>query len=106
MKNPSRACLLLISLAVPALLLTGCGTRSVEYDLRVTYNPDMSVTVEKRVRYLTTGMDTSAALVTIGRDERGNPTLTIENYRSEDMGARAISEGFKAVQAVAGAAKP
>lgn len=95
----------LIAAAVCMIVMNaGCATRSVEWTRTVTTHPDNTVVEENHVSYNNTGFDTSTGLVEVSRDEHGNPTLKMENFKGEDMTARTISEGFKAVQAVAGAA--
>lgn len=83
---------------------SGCATRTVEWTRTTTTHPDSTVVEENHVVYSNTGFDTSTGLVEVSRDANGNPTLKMENFKGEDMTARTISEGFKAVQAVAGAA--
>lgn len=93
-----------IATIVMVLMNAGCATRSVQWDRTTTTHPDGTVVEENHVAYNNTGFDTSTGLVEVSRDEHGNPTLKMENFKGQDMTAQTFKEGFKAIQAVAGAA--
>jgi hypothetical protein len=90
----------LIAAAVAMIVTSsGCAKRSIDYTQTMTTEPDGTVTVQKRVIYDNEGNDTGFKLLTIGRDDLGNPTLTIEDYKSEDMAARGVIKMAEALQA-------
>ncbi len=79
----------------------GCAQRSIDWTRTTTTRPDGTVVETNDVHYQNNGFDTASGLLTVGRDDLGNPTLTIENYTSEDQVTRTLAEGFKAMQAIA-----